>query len=108
MAILLARRPAIAALVTVVVIFLVTLGACNETRRSLGEECLKGDDCVSGLCSSQHCAEPAPVLEASVPADAALNDVSITDGAPSVDANDAASSSDGDGLDAADAALDGD
>ena len=107
MAILLARRSAIAALVALVVTFLVTLGACNETRRSLGEECLKGDDCVSGLCSSQHCVEPAPVLEASVPVDAA-NDVSIADSAPSTDANDAASSSDGEGLDAADAALDGD
>lgn len=105
MAILLARRPAMAALVTVVVIFLVTLGACNETRRSLGEECLKGDDCVSGLCSSQHCVEPAPVLEAGVATDA--GNVAVTDGAP-VDANDAASSSDGQGSDAADAALDGD
>jgi hypothetical protein len=107
MAILLARRPAIAALVTVFVTALVTLGACNETRRSLGEECLKGDDCVSGLCSSQHCAEPPPVLEASVASDAG-NDVSPTDSAPSFDANDATSSSDGESADAADAALDGD
>lgn len=59
------RRIGIAALVTsTVTASVVLLGACNETRRSLGEECLKGDDCLSTVCSSQHCVEVSPVLDA--------------------------------------------
>jgi hypothetical protein len=29
-----------------------------ETRRSLGEDCLKDDECLSGVCSQLRCAEP--------------------------------------------------
>ena len=32
------------------------VGACMETRRSLGEDCLKNDDCLSGVCSQLRCA----------------------------------------------------
>jgi hypothetical protein len=109
MANLLVRRTAIAALITsVVTAAVVALGACNETRRSLGEECLKGDDCVSSLCSSQHCAEAPPLLESGVVPEAA-SDVAVTDtgtDAAAIDATDSASF-DGDGADAADSA-DGD
>jgi hypothetical protein len=35
--------------------------ACGETRRSIGEECLRDEDCLSGTCSAQECAA-APVL----------------------------------------------
>jgi hypothetical protein len=30
-------------------------GACMETRRSLGEECLKDSDCLSGVCAQLVC-----------------------------------------------------
>jgi hypothetical protein len=33
--------------------------ACAETRRANGDECLKDDDCLSGICSQLVCA-PAP------------------------------------------------
>jgi hypothetical protein len=102
-----ARRTVIVALVTAVVGTAVTLGACNETRRSLGEECLKGDDCLSTICSSQHCAEAPPVLEASVVTDASSTDA-VTDAAPAVDAQDSAASTDAEGADASDGAIDGD
>ena len=39
--------------------------ACAETRRSLGEECLKNDDCLSGQCTARRCNEPASALDAS-------------------------------------------
>lgn len=35
--------------------------ACGETRRAVGEECLRNDDCLSGFCSARACAG-APVL----------------------------------------------
>jgi hypothetical protein len=36
--------------------------ACAETRRSLGEDCLKDPDCLSGICSALHCAASPPIL----------------------------------------------
>ena len=29
--------------------------ACGETRSPIGEECLRGDDCLSGVCSARTC-----------------------------------------------------
>jgi hypothetical protein len=37
-----------------------------ETRRSLGEDCLKNDDCLSGVCSQLHCAASPPLIDAQV------------------------------------------
>lgn len=39
--------------------------ACTETRRGLGEACLKGEDCTSGLCVAQQCAASPPVVQGS-------------------------------------------
>lgn len=39
------------------------LAACTETQRGLGEACLKGEDCTSGVCVSQLCAESPPLLQ---------------------------------------------
>jgi hypothetical protein len=44
------------------------LVGCAETRRSLGEACLKDDDCASGTCSGGQCVAPPPVLDAEPPA----------------------------------------
>ncbi len=35
--------------------------ACGETRRGLGSECLRDEDCLSGVCSSRTCAGPPTV-----------------------------------------------
>jgi len=37
--------------------------ACTETRRGLGEQCLKSEDCISNLCVAQVCASAPPVLQ---------------------------------------------
>ena len=42
----------------------VLLVACTETRRPLGEDCLKDQDCLSGICSGLKCAAAPPTLEA--------------------------------------------
>jgi hypothetical protein len=39
------------------------LAACTETQRGLGEACLKGEDCTSGVCVAQLCAESPPLLQ---------------------------------------------
>ena len=50
--------------VAVLCLFVGMLGACAETRRTTGEDCLKADDCLSGVCSSQRCAAAPPLLDA--------------------------------------------
>jgi hypothetical protein len=47
--------------------------ACLETRRSLGEDCLKDDDCQSRICSQLRCAAAPPTTDApsELPLDAA-------------------------------------
>lgn len=52
------RRAAFAACPLIVTI---TLMACGETRRAVGDECLRNDDCLSGYCSARVCVG-APVL----------------------------------------------
>jgi hypothetical protein len=41
--------------------------SCSETRRGPGEDCLKDDDCLSGICSQQHCAAAPPLLDGEPP-----------------------------------------
>ncbi len=71
----------------------VALG-CTETRRGLGDACLKGDDCLSGVCSGQVCVGAPPVASgaatAPVPDASGEDDVFV---APT-DAGDAAESTD--------------
>jgi hypothetical protein len=52
------------------------LVACGEVRRPIGEECLRGEDCLSGVCSARECvaaptlvtgAQPAPDETARIP-----------------------------------------
>jgi hypothetical protein len=39
----------------------VILGACGETRAPIGDECLRNEDCLSGVCSFRTCVG-APTL----------------------------------------------
>ncbi len=42
------------------VVLALVVAACTETRRPIGEECLRGDDCLSSVCSARTCvAAPA-------------------------------------------------
>jgi hypothetical protein len=79
--------------------------ACTQTERGLGEACLKGEDCTSGVCVAQVCSEAPPLIqgpsttpvdaasEASIPTDAttdANESIDATSDAPVDDAADAA------------------
>jgi hypothetical protein len=45
--------------------------ACGETRRPLGDECLRSDDCLSGVCAFRTCVSAPPLATGSpgTPAD---------------------------------------
>ncbi len=45
--------------------------ACAETRRSDGDQCLKSDDCLSGICQQLVCAEQGPLIDSMVQNDEA-------------------------------------
>jgi len=50
-------------------VVLALIGACVQTKRSLGEDCLKNEDCLSGICSQLQCAAEPPLLDAEIDAD---------------------------------------
>ncbi|MGH7434654.1 MAG: hypothetical protein ACRENE_03190 [Polyangiaceae bacterium] len=56
-------------------------GACVQTGASLGQHCLKDDDCFSGHCAAQICVSSAPELGA----DAAEGDSTLADAPGSVE-----------------------
>lgn len=66
------RRSAVATAARVLLVasvaFTGALLACGETRSPIGEECLRGDDCLSGVCSARTCvAAPGLVTGAGPP-----------------------------------------
>lgn len=64
--------------VAVFLLFPAVLGACTETRRTIGEDCLKADDCLSGVCSSQRCTAAPPLLDATM--STPVPDANVEDG----------------------------
>ena len=57
--------------------------ACMETRRSLGEDCLKNDDCLSGVCAQFLCASAPPTIDTPPVADAEPDEGAVApEGAP--------------------------
>ncbi len=40
---------------------LVPIAACGETRHAPGEACLRGDDCLSGYCTDRTCVAAPPL-----------------------------------------------
>jgi hypothetical protein len=60
----------------------VLTGACMETRRSLGEDCLKDGDCLSGVCAQFLCAAASPTIDTQVMAEAGPESAS---GGPDID-----------------------
>ncbi len=41
--------------------------ACGETRSPIGDECIRGEDCLSGVCSSRTCVAAPPLVNGSGP-----------------------------------------
>lgn len=37
------------------------LVACGETRKPIGDECLRDEDCLSGVCSARSCVSAPPL-----------------------------------------------
>jgi hypothetical protein len=68
--------------------FAFALAACGETRRPIGDECLRDDDCLSGVCADRVCVS-APSLvtgaESPPPDDSPripAGDAAVVDAAP--------------------------
>ena len=56
------------------------ISACGETRGSLGDPCLKSQDCLSNICASQTCGSDPPLLDGAPPPTEAAAEAA-TDGA---------------------------
>lgn len=41
---------------------LLAAAACGETRRTIGEECIRNDDCLSDVCSARECVGQPPLI----------------------------------------------
>ena len=77
-----------------VVVFLVLAASllglangCGETRRGTGEECLRNDDCLSGVCSARVCVGSSPQVGS--PAAPQSDDEAETDAGGTVPVQDA-------------------
>lgn len=58
----------VTAIVVAIVSVAIVLSACGESRRPIGEECLRDDDCLSGICAARSCVSaPGLVTGASNP-----------------------------------------
>lgn len=53
------------ALLTLATLAVLAVAACGETRRPIGEECLRGEDCLSDVCSSRTCVAAPPLVNVS-------------------------------------------
>jgi hypothetical protein len=75
--------------------------SCADSRGSLGDSCLKNQDCVSGVCAELVCAASPTYLEAEAPGE--IDAGEATDGTAVFEA---APKGTGDASDASDASLD--
>ncbi len=48
-------------------LMLLAAAACGETRSPIGDECIRGEDCLSGVCSSRTCVAAPPLVNGSGP-----------------------------------------
>ena len=61
------RRGASRLVLVLVLGALGSLLACGETRSPIGDECIRGEDCLSGVCSSRTCVAAPPLVNGSGP-----------------------------------------
>jgi hypothetical protein len=73
-----------------VVLAVLALLACAETRRPLGEDCLKNGDCLSGVCAGLRCASAPPLLDGAGPDFEGGTDAAVADAADAATVDDAA------------------
>jgi hypothetical protein len=59
------------------------IAACAESRFPLGSDCLKDEDCLSGICSQQRCTATPPYLDG----EAVATDSAAAADAPELDAS---------------------
>jgi len=65
------RRTSASALIALIAVLAllgvagVTALGCGETRRPIGDECLRGDDCLSDVCSARTCVAAPPLVNVS-------------------------------------------
>jgi hypothetical protein len=62
------RGRAVAVLAVLALAVLAVLAGCGETRRPIGEECLRDDDCLSAVCSARACVSAPPLVVGAPPA----------------------------------------
>ncbi len=58
------------ALVLPVLAALASFGGCTESRRSNGDDCIKDEDCLSGICAQYVCTAAAPTTDEELDAEA--------------------------------------
>jgi hypothetical protein len=71
----------------------VVSASCTDSRSALGEQCLKDQDCLSGICADQLCASASPLLDGSPSAIAPAQDApagTSTDSSQSADSPESA------------------
>jgi hypothetical protein len=81
-------RVSAGALVFVVATLAGVSGSCADSRVSLGESCLKDEDCLSGICAEQRCVAAPPLLDGAASETDASGEVpedAATDSAPTGD-----------------------
>jgi hypothetical protein len=78
-------------------VWLAAAGGCLETRRGLGEECLKDEDCLSRVCAQLHCSPSPTTVDAQAYADAPTDEANIAAPMDAADAGDTTDSADGTG-----------
>jgi hypothetical protein len=61
------RRGPVAGLLAAAGAAAVVIASCTEFRGSLGDECIKDQDCLSGACTALRCVAAPSVLEAGLP-----------------------------------------
>jgi hypothetical protein len=70
---------------TAIALALGLAGACTELKGSIGSDCIKDQDCQSGICSQQMCVAPPPYLDAQVSTPDAGADATLDGGQTPVD-----------------------
>jgi hypothetical protein len=68
--------------------------ACAETKGALGDQCLKGQDCLSGICLQLVCSSSSPTTDAEDNAEAGAAETGPSEAGLEA-ANEASGSSDG-------------
>jgi len=59
--------------------------ACAQTKLPLGSDCIKSEDCLSGVCTALVCAAPGPTTSVEETAEAATSDAEAVEDTSTAD-----------------------